>query len=67
MTLVNGSKLVRDPRMMASDWRCTKCGGHLRGDPQTTLLGGYGRGRCSDCEKPTVWVSAERKTMLRDR
>jgi hypothetical protein len=69
MTLANddGTKLLDDPSTTASDWPCTKCVHRLQGDPETTLLGGYGRGRCSECEKSTVWVSAERKAMLRDR
>lgn len=67
MTLANddGTKLLDDPRTTTSDWRCTKCGHRLLPNPETTLLGGYGRGHCSECDRSTTWVSANMKRFLR--
>ena len=49
----------------AEDWRCTKCGSRRGSPPDTVLLGGYGRGRCSTCSGRTVWESARLKEVLR--
>ena len=59
------SRYTGGPADTARDWRCTTCGNVPSGVPETTLLGGYRRGPCRDCDKMTVWVSAQRKAMLR--
>ena len=49
----------------AWDWRCTTCGSRQGSPPDTLLLGGCGRGRCSTCSGWSVWESAWLKEALR--
>jgi len=49
----------------AGDWCCTTCGSRRGSPPDSLLLGGYGRGRCSTCSDRTVWESARLKEALR--
>ena len=64
-------ELLRDPTTTdrpdatVTGWCCTKCGLPRNARPDTILLGGYGHGRCTACEKRTTWASAELRGLLR--